>query len=249
MLEKIVVKEHDLEIPDKPHCEANKRSACLVLGTMTNESRQLEAKHFKNIEAFCSAANKLSKERNERNNPDSMYAGRQQFDPPSLRSIKGKRIDILWPMEGRSNKALWFQGKVTEVRPRSREVTVLWDANPDIPDFELPVECPVTLDEEKYRRYVHYGWRMDLDVELFDNFYEEDDKDVVCNDDERSIGEKDGAEIEVEESMGNGIDNDSEEPDVDERIIMELDWDNDQIETYAFDIDKVDGEVWESGDM
>ena len=152
-------------------------------------------------------------------------------------------------MEGRSNKALWFQGKVTEVCPCSWEATVLWDANPDIPDFELPVECPVTLDEEKYRRYVHYGWRMDLDVELFEKIYEKDDEDVVRDDDERSIGERDGAEVEDEESVGDGIDNDGEEPDVDERIIMELDCDNDEIENYDFDIDKFDDEVWESGDM
>ncbi len=90
---------------------------------------------------------------------------------------------------------------------------------------------------------------MDLDVELFDNFYEEDDKDVVRDDDERSIGKRDRAEVEVEESVGDRIDNDGEEPDVDERTIMELDCDNDEIENYDFDIDKVDDEVWESGDM
>ena len=84
MLEKIVVEEHDLEVPDKPNCEINKLAVCPVLGTMTDESQQLEAKHFKTIEAFRGAAKKLSKERNERNNPDSMYAGWQQFDPPSL---------------------------------------------------------------------------------------------------------------------------------------------------------------------
>ena len=61
------------------------------------------------------------------------------------------------------------------------------------------------LDEEKYMTYVHFGSRMDLDVELFDNFYEEDDKDVVQDDDESSISKRDGAEVEVEESVGEGL--------------------------------------------
>ena len=66
-------------------------------------------------------------------------------------------------------------------------MTVEWDAIPDIPEFELPSESAVELDEEKYRRFVHWSWRMDLDVELFENYYYEDDEDVIRDDDERTI--------------------------------------------------------------
>ena len=74
---------------------------------------------------------------------------------------------------------------------------VEWDAIPDIPEFELPSESAVELDEEKYRRFVHWSWRMDLDVGLFDNYYDDDDEDAIRRDDERSIvaTEDDGDDV------------------------------------------------------
>ena len=43
----IIRKEKDMEIPVKPHVEINPRTETPVRGTMTDERRQLNPKHFK----------------------------------------------------------------------------------------------------------------------------------------------------------------------------------------------------------
>ena len=45
-----------------------------------------------------------------------------------------------------------------------------WDAIPDVEGFEDSSESEVDLWEDKWRKKVRFAWRMDLDVELYDNF-------------------------------------------------------------------------------
>ena len=75
MLEIIVVEEKKLTIPTQPYSEVNKRADCPILGTMTDDCHQLDAKHFKTEQVLHKAVMKLSKEMNKRNNENSMYAG------------------------------------------------------------------------------------------------------------------------------------------------------------------------------
>ena len=58
---------------------------------------------------------------------------------------------------------------------------VAWDAIPDVEGFEMKSESPCELAVDKWRMNSRYSWRMDLDVELFDNYYSRDEieNDVV----------------------------------------------------------------------
>ena len=52
---------------------------------------------------------------------------------------------------------------------------VLWDATPDIEGFEEVNEGTIELLPEKWRTKQNYGWRLDLDVELSDNYQQDGD--------------------------------------------------------------------------
>lgn len=198
-LKEIIIFEKGKEIPLKPPTTVQDRRDIPVLGTITDDRRQLDAKHFKNKECLRKAALKLAGERRERGDKNSMYAFLQAFDAPTNNQLIGKRIDVLWPMrneETRKTEKQWCQGKVlSKVKGNKREFVVAWDAMPDIEGFQEESESNVTLEESKYRRVdVQYAWRMDIDVELFENFYDDDDEDVIMNDDERPIPDEEEEE-------------------------------------------------------
>ena len=48
-------------------------------------------------------------------------------------------------------------------------VIVEWDEIPDVDDYETKVEAEEGLVPNKMRKHSNKGWRIDLDVELFEN--------------------------------------------------------------------------------
>ena len=53
---------------------------------------------------------------------------------------------------------------------------VLWDAIPDVDDFEI--EESLLLDPTKWQKKGKCGWIKDTDVEFYDNYYDENDSVV-----------------------------------------------------------------------
>ena len=73
---------------------------------------------------------------------------------------------------------------VAKVKKNPPTVNILWNAMPDIEGFEESVESEVELLEDKWRRKVRYAWRMDLDVELDEDYFDEED-DVVSDEEDK----------------------------------------------------------------
>mmetsp|Transcript_32268 Transcript_32268/g.67833 ORF Transcript_32268/g.67833 Transcript_32268/m.67833 type:complete len:89 (+) Transcript_32268:1194-1460(+) len=65
-------------------------------------------------------------------------------------------------------------------------VKVMWDAMLDVEGFDEYPEGECELDPNKWRKRSSWGWRKDIDVELIENYYDEDDM-VVEEDDEEDI--------------------------------------------------------------
>ena len=188
------------KIPDKPHAEPPQRTATPVLGTLTDERRQLDVKHLEKIGGMRKAVGMLRKERKERNGKDSMYDLYQDWINPKLETLIGERIDICWPLtevvEGgkKVKKGEWCQGKVIEiVNKADHEVKVEWDAIPDVAGFEQQQESNCFLRPDFWKKLKHWGWRKDIDVELFDNYYKETDEV------EQEEGEEGNADLESDD--------------------------------------------------
>ena len=82
-------------------------------------------------------------------------------------------------------------------------VMIEWDPMPDVKDWDEETEAvKVVLDPAKWRKNVQYGWRLDLDVELFENYYSEEDE----------IGTEEVLDI-VDKLMEEEADNDDDEYD------------------------------------
>ena len=128
-----------------------------------------------------------------------MYHLQQEFWCSKLDELLGRRIDIHWPMreeEVDGKKTLvgeWCQGKVLSVlNKKDWEVNVMWDAMPDVKGFEESAEA----------------WRMDADVELFENYYQ--DTDVLL---QEEIEEEDRVDAYYESGDGGWTENSDLEDD------------------------------------
>ena len=55
-------------------------------------------------------------------------------------------------------------------------VIVEWDAMPDVDGYETKVKAEEELVPNKRRKHSYKGWRIDLDVELFENYHGHIDK-------------------------------------------------------------------------
>ena len=156
---------------------------------MTDEWRQLDEKSKKDEEKLRTVVKMMKRERKVRGDENSIYDAFQPFEAPELSElVKNKeRIDICWPLDtkvgdDKTTEKVWCQGTVKNiVSLKDRTVTVLWDAMLDVEGFEDATEGVCTLDRDKWRKTTSYEWRKCLDVELFDNYYADDD--VVVEED------------------------------------------------------------------
>ena len=73
-LRMIIRKEQHMEIPDKPPVDLPQRCPWPILGTLTNEVRQLDIKYFDSEERIREVAKKLRLEREARGEESGMYA-------------------------------------------------------------------------------------------------------------------------------------------------------------------------------
>ena len=123
----------------------------------------------------------LALERKARADPNNMYDVFKPFEVPTLDElVEGEmRIDNSWPVENykdneKAIKLEWCQGKFIGIVTRDLPtVLVVWDAMLDVDNFEL--EERFLLDPTKCRKKGKCGWRKDIDTELYDNYYDEDD--------------------------------------------------------------------------
>ena len=181
-LRDIIRKGKDMEIPVKPHVEVNPRTETPVLGTMTDKRRQLNLKHLKTQEKMRAAGKMMMIERAERSTKDSMYDNFQDWLPPALKDVVGERIDVCWPITinngtEKTTELVWCQGLVLNI-VENDTVEVLWDAMPDIEGFYESCEATCRLQSAKWRKMNKWGWRKDLDVELYGNYYKDNDEVV-----------------------------------------------------------------------
>ena len=88
-------------------------------------------------------------------------------------------------------------------------VIVEWYAIPDVDGYETKVEAEEELVPKKRRKHSNKGWRIDLDIELFENYHGHIEK--------ASIDKLDDIEMEVvEEEEEVELDSSNDCEDVDE---------------------------------
>lgn len=214
-LRKIIRLEAELEIPKQPPTNVLKRREIPVLGTMTDERRQLDEKNKNDEEALRKVVKMMKRERVVRGDENSIYDAFQPFEVPELTQLVKKRIDICWPLDtvvgdNKTTEKVWCQGTVQNiVSLKPPIVNVLWDAMLDVKGFENATEGECELNPDKWRKTTAYGWRKDIDVELFENYYADDDDVVVEEDDDEEEGvvyesssDEDDNEISVGDETG-----------------------------------------------
>ena len=115
-----------------------------------------------------------------------------------------------------NNELEWCQGKVKKcIRDDPPLIIVEWDAMPDVDGSETKVEAQEELVPNKWRKQSNTGWRIDLDVELFENHRGHIDKAI--------IDELDDIEMEVvEEEEEVELDSSNDCEDVDEEYKQQM---------------------------
>jgi hypothetical protein len=213
----IIRREQNMEIPDKPPVDLPQHCPLPILGTLTDEVRQLDMKYFESEERIREVAKKLRLKREARGEESGMYAYLQPPETPTLDELMGKRIDVCWPYIIGDNKKKdeqeyeywWCQGKVIEkVSNVPQTVKLLWDAMPDL-DEDNSISNQV-LQPNKWKKKSKFGWRTDIDVEMFENYHDtvdnnddaEDNMNVnVIDDDDKDDENSDSDSDDEEESV------------------------------------------------
>ena len=195
MLRKMIKEEKNRDIPAEAYWEGHKPLKNRILGTMNDERQQLDAKCLEKMHGLRKAVKMLEFKRKARADLNSMYDDFQPFEVPTLDElVEGEmRIDNSWPVENykdneKAIKLEWCQGKFIGIVTRDPPtVLVVWDAMPDVDDFEL--EESLLLDPTKWRKRGKYGWGKDIDLEWYDNYYDENDSAVESENDDNYVAE------------------------------------------------------------
>jgi hypothetical protein len=218
LLRMIIRREQNMEIPDKPPVDLPQRCPLPILGTLTDEVRQLDMRYFESEERIREVAKKLRLEREARGEESGMYAYLQPPEMPTLDELMGERIDVCWPYIVGDNKKKseqeyeyrGCQGKVIEkVIKVPPTVKVLWDAMPDLEEDSSTSNQ--VLPPNEWKKKHKFGWRMDIDVELFENYH-----DTVDNNDDA----EDSMNVNLNENEDNGDEDcDSDSDDGEESVL------------------------------
>ena len=110
-----------------------------IIGRMTDNRRRLDKKHLDTKKKVREAAKNLSRERVEREQVNIIYAYNQAWFSPKLNELKGKGIDVFWPMDdddARGTKYQWCQGVVVNNISNDPPTVNVWCAMPYIEGFE-----------------------------------------------------------------------------------------------------------------
>ena len=199
--------------PQKPASESKKTFISPILGTITDQRRQLDAKKFKTSEKLREAAGKLHTERKLRKANKSLYYYFQPWSMPTGKQLVNRRIDFMSMI---NNELEWCQGNIMKcIKDDPPLVIVQWGEILDVDGYETKVEAEEELVPNKCRKQSNTGWRIDLDVELFENYHGHIDK--------ASIDELDDIEMEVvEEEEEVELDKSNDCEDVDEEYKQQI---------------------------
>ena len=200
------------------------------LGKITDERRQLIAKHTDNTVARERAALQLANERLARGHKDSIYFAHQPWYAPSINEMVeyNLRIGVLWPMVKGSSKMSWCQGKVIRRSQNEgpRSVEVEWDAVEDMPSSEVLTISSIELLESDWRSTRKWGWRLDMELELLENFYDKDDKEIMMQDNDCD-GDEAALDSDISDSEGED-DGNYDASDSEREYLMGLDSDEEE---------------------
>jgi len=118
----------------------------------------------KKCELIRNSVNELRRAREDRGE-GSMFNALQPFARPELKTLLGKRIDVLHEFNldlGNNEKTTenrWCQGEVLEVYDKVKPtVRVLWDPMPDIDGYSETHETDQVLMIGKWRKDVEGAW-------------------------------------------------------------------------------------------
>lgn len=150
-----------------PKCEAPTRKALPILGTMTHEGHQLDAKRAKIEGRVREIVGPLKIERQSRKGQKSAYSLFQPYDV-KIAKLKGERIDVRCKVSEDDDGFQWCQGEVIEVMQMGERpvVNVKWDATPDLEGYEGETMSEQVLLPNNFNREVNNGWRLDLAIEI-----------------------------------------------------------------------------------
>ena len=196
------------EIPlSRPPLNAPRRKYLPILGSITSQLKNLDAKAAKENEKVRKAVTILTKERATRKGKDSIYNKYQPFFKPFVfESFVGQQIDVKVPINNDEGKAelQWCQGEVSsivcvedadddKVVPK---VMVEWDPTPDLEGYEETTKNVVELKKKNWKRNAKNGWRMDVDLDLLSEMVEEQqaDEEVVMDE---AAGVDDSANLDT----------------------------------------------------
>ena len=86
--------------PAETHWEGHRPLDNLVLGTMNDELRRLDAKHLEKMHGLRKTVKMLAFEKKEKADPNSMYDAFQLFEVSTLNELVKVeiRIGINWPV-------------------------------------------------------------------------------------------------------------------------------------------------------
>ena len=86
-----------MKIPEEAPKPPDKLALAPILGTVTDERRQLDLKHLEKTGDLKKALRMLSFERNVRSEKNSVYDEFQPFEMPTMEEMVGMRVDVNWP--------------------------------------------------------------------------------------------------------------------------------------------------------
>ena len=141
------------------------------------------------------------------------------FSAPLLEElvVNKMRVHIKWNMkddEKTKQKSQWCQGKVVRKGWGKDCYIIQWDAMSDCVGCEEETESEAYLDPSKWRTKFVNGWRLDLDVELFENYYDTDDDSVI--DDYTPQKEMDGAKKTDNDELSSSSSDGSDQSEIEE---------------------------------
>ena len=143
-----------------------------------------------------------------------MYAQQQPWDRPTIDQLvkDNTRLDILWPIDNdvtKKKELQWCQGQVVEKGINNDTVRSAWDAAPDIKGWgeddsiqqdQIEKFEEVELQPNKWRKHTQYAWRLDVDIELEENYYNSDNDEVILVEDYKNDKNEEESEEEEDES-------------------------------------------------
>jgi hypothetical protein len=183
-LQFIIKKEKSMDIPTEPPFNVPQRLELGVLGTQTSIVADLDKKFAANENEYKSNAERIRCVRESHGQGD-MYSQLQPFSQPELNELVERRIDVLYSveMDDGSVTLRWCQGEVLRVVEGVKDPTVEveWDPMPDVSGYEHSQISIQRLLPSLWNKDKEGGWRMDVEIDLFEDEIDNDSDSEIEN--------------------------------------------------------------------